>query len=72
MSNEDAELDVMFYWDENQGLVLRVFTSDETLEYDFDDVETFKLLAFLQRKLEEKKKESATSLISRIFSIFSK
>lgn len=72
MSNEDQELDVMFYWGEDDSLVLRVFTPEEMLEYDFDDEETFKLFSFLQRKLEEEEKKETMSLISRIFSIFSK
>lgn len=69
MSENDNELDVMFYWDEEKNLVLRVFTSGETLEYDFDDLETFKLFSFLKRKLEG---EKPTSLISRIYGIFTK
>lgn len=62
----------MFYWGEDDSLVLRVFTPEEMLEYDFDDEETFKLFSFLQRKLEEEEKKETMSLISRIFSIFSK
>lgn len=68
--SDDQELEVMFYWDENEGLILRVFTSEETLEYDFDGEEVLKLYSFLKKKV--KSGELETSLITKIFNIFSK